>query len=34
MPFIATVVLEDSLHSQVTKRYETETDVLATATTG
>jgi len=33
MAFIATVVLEDSLGTQVSKRYETETDVLATAQT-
>jgi len=31
MPFIATVTLEDSLHSIVSKRLEMETDVLATA---
>jgi hypothetical protein len=29
--FVATVTLIDSLSTQVTKRYETETDVLATA---
>lgn len=33
MPFVASVTLVDSLNTQVTKRYETETDVLATAQT-
>jgi len=31
MAFTATIVLEDSFHTQVSKRYETETEVLATA---
>jgi hypothetical protein len=31
MPFLASVTLIDSLNTQVTKRFETETDVLATA---
>jgi hypothetical protein len=33
MAFIATVTLVDSLNTQVKKRYEMETDVLATAQT-
>lgn len=33
MAFLATVTLVDSLNTEVTKRYETETDVLATAQT-